>query len=124
MTHINGLMYQISEAQGGPFEYLRFRLGDAATRARAYLDQAEQLDREGRLDAVRFDSIYLDEGQDFCPDEYRLLLALLRPDPGTGERNLVIFYDEAQNVYGHARPKWKDLGIDATRGPAPNWSCT
>jgi len=40
----------------------------------------------------------------------------LKPDPKTGEKNLIIFYDDAQNLYGRQRPNWKQIGIDVQRG--------
>lgn len=47
----------------------------------------------------RFDAIIVDEGQDFQPDWWRLLLQLLR-DPQQGI--LYIFYDDNQCLYQHA----------------------
>jgi superfamily I DNA and RNA helicase len=40
------------------------------------------------------------------------LMRLVRVDPNTGLKNIVIFYDDAQNLYGRPRPTWSKLGID------------
>ena len=66
---------------------------------------------------ILFDAFFVDEGQDFEPEEYKLLLDLLKPDPDTGEKGLIIFYDDAQNLYAKRRPNWKeDVGIDVGKG--------
>ena len=62
-------------------------------------------------------AICVDEGQDFLEDDFRLLRGLCQPGDG-GEPNLCIFYDDAQNLLGRARPNWKSLGLDLTRGRA------
>lgn len=40
------------------------------------------------------------------------MLDLVKPDPQTGDKPLMIFYDDAQNVYGRPRPVWLSLGIN------------
>lgn len=62
----------------------------------------------------RCDALFIDEAQDFGPDALRLLRALVRPtDPADPQsRQMMIFYDNAQNLYGRPMPRWKDLGID------------
>ena len=63
-----------------------------------------------------FDAIFVDEGQDFEPEEYKLLLDLVKTHSQTGEKALVIFYDDAQNLYARPRPNWKQVGVDIQRG--------
>jgi superfamily I DNA and RNA helicase len=75
------------------------------------LEQVEGLKADGVLQGHLFDAVYLDEGQDFEVEEYRLLLGLIRPDTRTGEKNLIVCYDDAQNLYARPRPKWADLGL-------------
>ena len=87
---------------------------DNAVRAARYLNALDVAD-PARLDAARFDAIYVDEGQDFADDEYRVLARLCRPGPG-GEPDLYVFYDDAQNLYGHRRPTWAALGIHVVGG--------
>ena len=38
-------------------------------------------------------------------------MRLLRTDEKTGAKNIVICYDDAQNLYGRPRPNWSRLGI-------------
>jgi len=59
-----------------------------------------------------FDVIFIDEGQDFDPEEYRLILDLIKPNEVSEEKPIVIFYDDAQNIYGRSRPVWRDVGIN------------
>lgn len=68
-----------------------------------------------RYHKLCFDALFIDEGQDFDPEEYKLLLDLVKTDPQTGEKTLIIFYDDAQNVYGRPRPVWQSLGINIRR---------
>ncbi len=63
-----------------------------------------------------FHGIFVDEGQDFHENEYRLLLRLCART-GTGLPRAFVFYDDAQNLYGLRRPTWADLGLDV-RGRA------
>jgi superfamily I DNA and RNA helicase len=67
--------------------------------------------------ALCFDALFVDEGQDFEPEEFRLLRDLIRPHPESGEKPLVIFYDDAQNLYGRNRPAWQEeIGINVGVG--------
>jgi hypothetical protein len=63
-----------------------------------------------------FDALFVDEAQDLEPDDIRLLMRLIVPDPHSGEVSLILFYDDAQNLYGKPRPVWKELGLDMARG--------
>jgi len=114
VTHLNGLMEEMSKPKG-LLDYVPISsVEDPVQRARLYRKQLEQLRTSApqRLQPFLYDAIFVDEGQDFEEEEFRLLLDLIRPDPSTGDRTLVIFYDDAQNLYGRARPVWKNLGID------------
>jgi superfamily I DNA/RNA helicase len=78
---------------------------------------ARLAESDGKLyNALCFDAVFIDEGQDLLPEEFMLLHALCRRDPGTGEKNLVVFYDDAQNLYARPRPSWKEMGVDVQRG--------
>ena len=50
----------------------------------------------------RFDSIIVDEGQDFKPEWYEFLQQLLRPSENS---HYVVLLDEKQDIFGH----WKDF---------------
>jgi hypothetical protein len=56
----------------------------------------------------RFDAVLVDEGQDFTPEMFKVVIGLLNP----ATNNLTIALDDQQNIY---RPKgqWKELGIQA-----------
>ena len=60
----------------------------------------------------QYDAIFIDEGQDLSENEYRLLLNFARENYNKTERNLCIFYDDAQNIYGRIRPNWSKIGIN------------
>lgn len=119
VVHLNGLMYALIRERGWPLEYIRVSdVSDGSVRARLYIEQIAQF-AEASPDYYRslcFDALFVDEGQDFDPDEYRLLLQLVKPHPGTDEKPIVIFYDDAQNLYGRPRPVWRDLGINVAVG--------
>ena len=104
--------------RGLPIPYLSFDQASAAERATYYRSQLEDLDHRDPQghDAVVFDAVFVDEGQDFVPEEHQLLLDLVRSDPNTSEKSLVIFYDNAQNVYARPQPIWSNVGIDVARG--------
>jgi superfamily I DNA and RNA helicase len=117
LEHMNRFIYRLSPEYGGPISYINVNpkdSRDAMRRAKDYLGQVRRLKQSGALERWLFDTIYLDEGQDFEEEEYRLLLELIRPDSRTGEKNLIVFYDDAQNVYSRPRPRWVDLGINVS----------
>ncbi len=116
VTHLNGLLYSLSRQ--GALSYVPVAETDAAGRALAYMGQLSQLRaaQPASFAALQYEVLFVDEGQDFVPEEYRLLLELVHPSPPRDERPLVIFYDDAQNVYGRPRPNWQELGIDVQRG--------
>ena len=116
---MNGLMYILIEKEKlFPLKYVTTQGTTASERARNYLDQIEVFEKESpeTYSSVLLDAIFVDEGQDLEPEEYALLLKLLRPDAVSGEKTLIIFYDDAQNLYAKTRPVWKELGIDVQRG--------
>lgn len=122
ITHYNGLLWHLIKNESAPVNYIRIkgpqRVEDATQRAMMYREQFRQFAVQNRewYEAMLFDGIFADEGQDFVPEEYQLLLHLIKPNPQTGEKALVIFYDDAQNLYARPRPNWKQIGIDVQRG--------
>lgn len=119
---LNALLYQIGSTLGEPhFRYIRAgNSPDAEKRARKHLQQIEALriNRPDYYELVAYDALFIDEGQDAHPEEYALLHALIRPTPQTGERTVTIFYDDAQNVYGHPPPTWRNLSLNLAGGRA------
>ncbi len=68
------------------------------------------------LDAVQagYDALFVDEAQDFGPRALHVLTRLVRqtdPDDANA-RQVVLFYDNAQNIYARGTPRWSDMGLD------------
>jgi superfamily I DNA and RNA helicase len=115
--HLNGLMRKVTYGRG--LNYISpMAIKDSSERAKEYIEQlqAYRTDHPEEHGKLLYDAIFVDEGQDFEPEEFQLLLSLLKTNETTGEKNLVIFYDDAQNLYGRHRPNWKQIGIDVGRG--------
>lgn len=121
VSDLNRLLYGIAERIGNHklFQYVN-RNHQPAERARKHLDQLEalRLTYPAIFDPICFDGLFIDEGQDAHPDEYRLLYNLIRPNPTTGERSITIFYDDAQNLYGNPPPTWRSLSLNVAGGRA------
>lgn len=61
---------------------------------------------------TRCDSVFIDEAQDMGPNTLKLLNLLVRPrSEARGMRQAVIFYDNAQNIYGRGMPTWSNIGL-------------
>jgi hypothetical protein len=62
----------------------------------------------------RCHAMFVDEAQDMGPNTLRLLTGLVeRTSPANPKGRAVhIFYDNAQNIYGRATPKWSEIGLD------------
>ena len=117
--HLNSLMRKVTYQRSLDLSYIIIKKDDSASeRAVRYTNQIQsylQKHPESEKELL-YDAIFVDEGQDFEPEEFQLLLSLLKTDKKTGEKNLVIFYDDAQNLYGRQRPNWRQVGIDVQRG--------
>ena len=116
VKHLNGFLYEISKE--GLVRYVRQSEGDSAFIANKYIAAFESLKKDNRdlYDSLLFDAIFVDEGQDLEPEEFELLMMLIKKDENSKEKNLVIFYDDAQNLYTRKRPIWKEIGIDVGKG--------
>ena len=117
VTHFNGLMKELSDK--GIWDYVPIdEMEDQAARSVKYGQQLEQFRKENPdwYQSILYDAIFIDEGQDLNVEDYQLLLGLVKPNPTTGEKTIIIFYDDAQNLYGRPRPNWKQIGIDVGRG--------
>ena len=115
VTHLNNLMWHLMTDLQWPIHYIPIEAEkNSAARAVRYRQQIQAF-AAGQPELYQnlcFDALFVDEGQDFEPEEWLLLQELVRPHPRTKEKTLVIFYDDAQNLYGRSRPVWKDLGIN------------
>jgi hypothetical protein len=110
VTHFDGLLRLLGQTDPSLKWTESFDINtDRPARARAIMDAIDRLDSE-KKNQVQFDAIFLDEAQDFEHEEIQLLLKLARRDEA-GNQTFVIFYDNAQNIYGKPLPTWESLGI-------------
>jgi hypothetical protein len=111
----NALMYKL--AQAGLWRYQNVGTVEEMARAINYLSQLQDFRQRTpeRLADLAYDAIYVDEGQDFVEEEFRLLKELCRVKD-QAEPNLYVFYDDAQNLFGRSRPNWQSLGLNVVGG--------
>jgi hypothetical protein len=84
--------------------------GQKEERARELCARIDALPPAAR-DAIGYEAIYVDEAQDLLPAEFEVLRRLARTDED-GRQTVVLFYDNAQNIYGVPPPTWEKLGIN------------
>lgn len=106
VSHFEGLVREV-EKQPGMASKLTYE--EKEERARELCARFDRLTPEKR-EALLFDAVYVDEAQDLLPSELEFLRRLAREEGG--KQTLVIFYDNAQNIYGVAQPTWSELGIN------------
>ncbi|MBU6246657.1 MAG: NERD domain-containing protein [Xanthomonadaceae bacterium] len=66
----------------------------------------------GQIPSFQYGAVLVDEGHDFEPDWYKLIVQMV--DPSTN--SLLVLYDDAQNIYGRDDRRkftWKELGVQA-----------
>ena len=66
----------------------------------------------GQIPRFQYGAVLIDEGHDFEPDWYKLIVQMV--DPSTN--SLLVLYDDAQNINGKANRRkftWKSLGVQA-----------
>jgi hypothetical protein len=66
----------------------------------------------GLIPRFQYGAVLIDEGHDFEPDWYKLIVQMIDPDTNS----LLVLYDDAQNIYGQAdrrKISWKSLGVQA-----------
>ncbi|MEX1026861.1 MAG: hypothetical protein WD049_02470, partial [Candidatus Paceibacterota bacterium] len=113
----NRLMWHLS--QKGLWNYQKVEAASDELRATRYLAELQETKRlHGEMfDAAAYDAIFVDEGQDFLEEDFRLLKELCHVAPGH-EPNIYVFYDDAQNFLGRKRPNWLSLGLNVRGGRA------
>jgi len=119
LTYLNRLLWLLQQEGWSFLQYISANIiKDSATRAELYRKQIAKFAQAqpDRYHALCFDALFVDEAQDFAPEEFGLLLDLLKPHPATGEKTLILCYDDAQNLYGQPRPVWRELGINVAIG--------
>jgi hypothetical protein len=109
VIHFEGLVREIESQQPLLASGLTWE-DNKEERAKALCAAFDRLDPKAR-EPLLFDAVYIDEAQDVLPAEYAFLRRLARQDKD-GKQTLVIFYDNAQNIYGVTPPTWGDLGIN------------
>jgi superfamily I DNA and RNA helicase len=108
VTHFEGLVRELESREPALATGLTWQ-DDKEERAKALCSAWDHLDASAR-DPLLFDAVYIDEAQDFQPAEFQLFARLARIE--NGKQTLIIFYDNAQNIYGITPPTWADLGIN------------
>jgi superfamily I DNA/RNA helicase len=61
----------------------------------------------GLTEEQRYDTVLIDEGQDFQPEWVRILVGLAKTDG-----DVIFTHDPLQGVYGRRRFEWKEVGLD------------
>jgi len=67
---------------------------------------------QGRVERAQYSAVLIDEGHDFQPEWYKLLVQMI--DPQTN--SLLLMYDDAQNIYGGPKRRkftWASVGVNA-----------
>jgi hypothetical protein len=107
----NKLMYHL--ASNGLWQYKVVEDANDIVRAIQYHCELGEMKKRSpdRVAALAYDAIYVDEGQDFSEEDFRLLKELCRVREAA-EPNLYVFYDDAQNLHGRVRPNWLSLGLN------------
>ncbi len=79
-----------------------------ATMVQKVIDGVEK----GQIPRFQYGAVLIDEGHDFEPDWYKLIVQMI--DPNTN--SLLVLYDDAQNINGRSDRRkftWKSLGVQA-----------
>lgn len=112
VTHYNTLLYFLSRRR-----FCTYRTVDTIDlnqNAALCLEEFEKLtgEKKEQLSAGLFDAVFVDEGQDFHHNEFRVLLELCAKT-NSGRPRIFVFYDDAQNLYARRKPdSWADLGLE------------
>ncbi|MEQ1527207.1 MAG: 3'-5' exonuclease [Gallionella sp.] len=68
---------------------------------------------KGRVPPAQYAAVLIDEGHDFKPEWFKLLVQMIDPETNS----LLLMYDDAQNIYGGNKKRvftWSSVGINAT----------
>lgn len=67
---------------------------------------------KGRVPLAQYAAALIDEGHDFKPEWFKLLVQMIDPETNS----LLLMYDDAQNIYGGGKRRvftWSSVGINA-----------
>ncbi|GAB2181889.1 nuclease-related domain-containing DEAD/DEAH box helicase [Denitratisoma sp. agr-D3] len=76
------------------------------------VDRVIRAAERGQIPAAQYDAVLIDEGHDFRPEWFKLVVQMV--DPKTN--SLLVLYDDAQSIYGdekHKKFSFKSVGIQA-----------
>jgi superfamily I DNA and RNA helicase len=111
VVHFHGLLSELSHIEIDPSaDDSRDFTANRPNFAKKMIEALDRMDADA-LSPLQYDAIFLDEAQDLVPEEIQLLVRLARKD-AEGKQTLVIFYDNAQNIYGVPSPVWESLGVN------------
>ncbi|CAH1209676.1 DNA helicase [Candidatus Nitrotoga sp. BS] len=68
---------------------------------------------KGRVPLAQYAAVLIDEGQDFKPEWFKLLVQMIDPETNS----LLLMYDDVQNIYGGSKRRvftWSSVGINAS----------
>lgn len=108
ITHFEGLVRDIESKHPSLATGLTYEKKEE--RAKALSAAFDKLDAATK-ESLLFDAIYVDESQDLIPAEFEFLLRLARKEKDD-KQTFILFYDNAQNIYGVTPPTWEKLGIN------------
>lgn len=77
------------------------------------VDRVIRAVERGQIPTAQYDAILIDEGHDFRPEWFKLVVQMV--DPKTN--SLLVLYDDAQSIYGDAQRKkfsFRSMGIQAS----------
>ena len=67
---------------------------------------------KGRVPLAQYAAVLIDEGHDFQPEWFKLLVQMVDPETNS----LLLMYDDAQSIYGGAKRRkftWSSVGVSA-----------
>jgi hypothetical protein len=116
VKHFHRVIYDLSRSGFCGFVPLGEDI-EPGKRALACLQDLEVADgpMAERLSQGLYHAVFVDEGQDFDDNEYRVLIRISAKTDDRSPR-MFVFYDDAQNLFGRSRPKWTSLGLEVRGG--------
>lgn len=78
----------------------------------AMVDRVIRAVERGQIPAAQYEAILIDEGHDFRPEWFKLVVQMVDPK----SNSLLVLYDDAQSIYGDEKRKkfsFKSVGIQA-----------
>lgn len=87
--------------------------GDANAFFEACVDRVIHSVDGGLIPSAQYDAVLIDEGHDFKPEWFKLVVQMVHPD----SNSLLVLYDDAQSIYGGGRKRsrfsFSSVGIQA-----------